>query len=121
MILLLLRNNVAHIVNYNLPNGYRTLCFDKVSKKQVINTIGADDTFPLLCKNCKKNFDMMKLDDLNEDPTLAFNQSYSRYVSLVELHRKQYLGPIVRYCSDLPSRSWKKLFKYKSLLLRKHK
>ena len=119
MIILLLRDNSVHISNYKLQSGHRTMCYQLVKKSEIMNTLGADNSFPQMCRSCKVHYDNMKKEDLELDIILAHNKYYFKYFSLVTMHRNNYIGPIAKHYDEVPARSWKKLYKYKSLLARK--
>lgn len=117
-VVIMLRNGEAHIVNNRLGDGgYRTVCYKAIAirKDWTINTIAADDTFPGLCQKCKTDYDEMYLSDLNEEPTMARNETQMKYEDIVEFNRRNYVGARVLYEDVAVRRWWPKLIKYQRL------
>lgn len=113
LLILISRDDSVHIVDLKDPLGnYWTMCGEDYSKKDKINTIVVDNTFPGICVDCKIFADMsyeIHLDDLSKS---------LRTDLFILSHRKNYLGPKAKF-GRVANHSWKKLVKYKSLTIRK--
>ncbi len=118
LIFLLTRKGEAHIVNYTMNNGksFRTICSKTFTKNSLLNTLGADNTFPGTCTTCKAYYDDMYLSDLNIAPAMARNETQFKWPDMLDFHRYEIEGPKVEYEDIACKRWWPKLIKYQRLL-----
>ncbi len=118
LIFLMTRKGETHIVNYTMNNGksFRTIYSKTFTKNLLLNTLGADNTFPGTCSTCKAYYDEMYLSDLNVEPTMARNETQFKYPDVLEFNRYEIDGPKVKYEDVTERRWWPKLVKYQRIL-----
>lgn len=104
----------THIVDFKNSQGkFRTVCGKNFFQKDIITTLGADNTFHGICKTCKNNFDDLYLLDLNNN--LQMVRSVSEiYSDIIKFHRHDFIGPRALY-EDVFYRRWTKLNRAKSM------
>lgn len=118
LIFLMTRKGEMHIVKYTLNNGkgFRTICSKTFLKSSLLNTLGADNTFPGTCSTCKAYYDEMYLSDLNQAPIMALNETLLKYPDILDFNRYGLEGPEAEYEDTIDKKWWPKLTKYQRLL-----
>lgn len=113
---LFLRNQEAHIVSFRLSNGnYRTICGKVTQKKDRVNTLAADNTFPGTCSVCKNFYDEMYQADLNASPNEARSQTVTNMKTKFSWHEYHLIGDSHKY-ANMDHKFWPKLHKLSKLI-----
>jgi hypothetical protein len=118
IVVLLLRRENPHIVNYYNGNDmYLTICGLNLKKKEIIETIAADDTFPGICTTCKHYMDLGYKADLNRFPREARGHAVFTE-DMLKFHKLNILGPKSQYSDLLEFRITRKFSKYRRLTMK---
>jgi hypothetical protein len=113
LVIIIPRDESIHISDQKTNSGtYWTVCGECFTKKDIINTIAADNTFPGICIDCKILSDMIYQMNLDDTPIEI------RHDLFISFHKKNYLGPKAKFIKA-SNHVWNKLAKYKNLSNRK--
>jgi hypothetical protein len=112
----ILRTGIIHIINHKSSNGkYTTNCAKLIIKKDCVNILSADNTFPGICSECKSIYEARYKYLVKHNPATTHNMFYDKYYDLLILHKLEVIGPKDSY-EDYFDREWLKIKKYKRLL-----
>ncbi|SRR5260370_11018435 len=115
-IVLMPRLSIPHILSYRLSNGgWRTICNKILPKDATMITLSADNTYPGICRACKKRQDDDYKEELNYDPRVARN-SYQSGLYYIADYITDNIISVEDIYSYLNRRKWRKLEKYKSVV-----
>ena len=116
MIILMPRQGCPHIVSYRMSNSnWRMRCGKILPKDSTTMTLGADNTYPQLCRTCRDNQDEMTLGELNDNPRTAYNVFQSHFYNLRVHLQNEEIGPRDTYYY-LTNKRWPKLNKIKDII-----
>lgn len=114
------RSGATHIVDYQIRDGFRSICGKVYSKSDKVNTLAADNIFDGICKTCSRIYADMYTSDLEHDPRMARNNFQQTLYSLLRYHKVNICGPQSKY-SYCFGRNWVKLVKAKRALSKNNK